>query len=176
MAGGARMGAVEAVVQWVRTSWTKQSRGGPAAARRNAVPDAFRLPPPPPSPAPSPGCVLLGILMDEADDFRPMFRAPEELSGGDPEAPVLLGVRDGLLRVLPVATPFGMPRRWRRPPAVRLARGSWLRWQINYRFAGTHHDLWTYRLDTFNVAHGPGADDLFLGPPAHDVRELAALR
>ncbi|WP_222721449.1 hypothetical protein, partial [Actinomadura sp. HBU206391] len=35
---------VETVVQWVRTSWAKRSRGGAEAARRNAVPVAFLLP------------------------------------------------------------------------------------------------------------------------------------
>jgi hypothetical protein len=36
---------MEAVVQWVRTSWTKRSRGEPGAARRNAAPAAFRCRP-----------------------------------------------------------------------------------------------------------------------------------
>ncbi|MEU8155748.1 hypothetical protein AB0B94_18985 [Micromonospora sp. NPDC048986] len=35
---------MDAVVQWVRTSWTKRSRGDAEATRRNAVPVSFVLP------------------------------------------------------------------------------------------------------------------------------------
>lgn len=35
---------VDVIAQWVRTSWTKRSRGGQAATRRNAVPFGFLLP------------------------------------------------------------------------------------------------------------------------------------
>ncbi|MFE9629402.1 hypothetical protein [Streptomyces sp. NPDC006463] len=80
------------------------------------------------------------------------------------------------MRIQLALTPFGMPRRWRRPPAVRLACGEWLRWQVNHRFAGSHGDAWTYRLDTFNIAHGPAQTELFMGTPTHYVNELAALR
>ncbi|MFJ1560592.1 hypothetical protein [Streptomyces mirabilis] len=92
------------------------------------------------------------------------------------DAGVLLREVDGLLRVQLVATPFGMPRRWRRPPAVRLARGEWLRWQINYRFTGSSGGEWAYRLDTLNIVHGPARPDLFLGTPTRYVNELASLR
>ncbi|MFD7130855.1 hypothetical protein [Streptomyces sp. NPDC059894] len=34
---------MDVTVQWIRTSWTKESRGGEAAARRNAVPVGFRV-------------------------------------------------------------------------------------------------------------------------------------
>ncbi|MFD9408662.1 hypothetical protein ACFWBN_16830 [Streptomyces sp. NPDC059989] len=52
-----------------------------------------------------------------------------------------------------------------------------MRWQVNYRFAGSHGDAWTYRLDTLNLAYGPAAPtDLFMGDPTHHVCELAALR
>jgi len=39
-----RIGLVETVVQWVHTSWTKLSRGGVEASRRNAAPAGFQLP------------------------------------------------------------------------------------------------------------------------------------
>lgn len=38
-----------------------------------------------------------------------------------------------------------MPLRDWRHPAVQLAPGEWLRWQINYRFGGCTN--WTYRLE-----------------------------
>ncbi|MFD8289595.1 hypothetical protein ACFV2B_15480 [Streptomyces lavendulae] len=161
---------METVVQWVRTSWTKRSRGGPEASRRNATPTAFPLP------LVSPPFVH-EVLMHEADAFKPQFATHAALPDSDADtSSVLLEEDDGLLRIRLAVTPFGMPRRWRRPPAVRLARGEWLRWQVNYRFAGSHGDAWTYRLDTFNIAYGPAPTDLFLGTPTQRVNELAALR
>jgi hypothetical protein len=50
---------MEVVVQWVRTSWTKRSRGGQEAARRHAAPIAFPLP------------CLHEVVMAEQDGFQP---------------------------------------------------------------------------------------------------------
>ncbi|MFD7629614.1 hypothetical protein ACFV7Q_26910 [Streptomyces sp. NPDC059851] len=117
--------------------------------------------------------------MHEADDFQPRFETRKGLPDSGSDTGVLLHEADGLLRVQLTVTPFGMPRRWRRPPAVRLAHGEWLRWQVNHRFAGTCSGDWTYRLDTLNIAHGPAPTaptDLFLGTPTRHVDERAALR
>lgn len=114
--------------------------------------------------------------MHEADGFRPRFVTREGLPDSAADIGVVLCEGDGKLRVQPGVTPFGMPRRWRRPPAVRLAHGEWLRWQVNYRFAGTHGGEWTYRLDTLNIAYGAASAELFLGTPTRAVNELAALR
>ena len=160
---------MDAVVQWVRTSWTKQSRGEPGATRRNAAPTAFPLPP-------TQTPFVHQILMAEHDDFQPHATVREGLPDSSPDSGVLLREDNGLLRVQLTVKPYGMPRRWRRPPAVRLAPGDWLRWQINYRFAGTHDGDWTYQLDTLNIAHGPAPANLFLGTPHHHVNELATLR
>lgn len=160
---------METVVQWVRTSWTKQSRGGLGAARRNATPTAFPLPPGSPP-------FMHEVRMREAEDFQPRSVTHDSMPDSSTDAGVLLREVDGLLRVQLVATPFGMPRRWRRPPAVRLARGEWLRWQINYRFTGSSGGEWAYRLDTLNIVHGPARPDLFLGTPTRYVNELASLR
>ena len=70
---------------------------------------------------------------------------------------------DGRLRVELVVTPFGMPRRWRRPPAVRLSRSEWVRWQVNYRFP--YESGWSYRLDTLNLAYSLESSDVFTGVP-----------
>jgi hypothetical protein len=160
---------VEAVIQWVRTSWTIRSRGGPGAARRNAAPVAFPLPPVQPP-------FVHQVIMGEHDGFQPHFTAHEGLPGTGADSGVLIQEDNGLLRVHLAVAPLGMPRRWRRPPAVRIAPGDWLRWQINYRFAGTHGGEWAYRLDTLNVAHGPVSPSLFLATPSHRVSELATLR
>ncbi|MER6566080.1 hypothetical protein ABT288_07750 [Streptomyces sp. NPDC001093] len=59
---------------------------------------------------------------------------------------------------------FGLPLRPRRPPAVWLRPGQWLRRQLNHRFgsASGMADR-SYSLDTFTVAHGPVERDGFLG-------------
>lgn len=160
--------AMKAVVQLVSTSWTKQSRGGAAATRRNAAPIAFPLPALPPP-------FTHEVLIREHDGFQPQFTIREGLPESAPDPAIHLEEADGRLRVQLNLTPFGTPRRWRRPPARRLAHGDWLRWQINYRFEDSNGE-WTYRLDTLNIAYGPTPADLFLGTPTHHVDELASLR
>ena len=159
---------VDVVVQWVRTSWTKRSRGGTQAARRNVVPTAFPLPimrtP-----------FVHEVLTDEHDDFQPHSTTHDGLPDSDDDLGVSLREAAGLLRIELVVTPFGMPRRWRRHPAVHLTHGQWLRWQVNYRFTDPNGE-WRYRLDTLNISHGQAPTDQFLGTPTHYVNELAILR
>lgn len=156
---------MDVVVQRVLTSWTKKSRGGLEAARRNAAPTAFLLPP-------GLSSALHEVAMRESDSFEPRMRV------GDLSAPgTVLREADGLLRVDPPAvTMFAMPRRDRRPPAVRLAPGQWLQWQINYRFVGCCDRSWSYRLETFNILYGSASPEVFLGVPTRRVDERRALR
>lgn len=157
---------MEVTVQWIRTSWTKQSRGGEAAARRNAAPAGFAVP----SVLPS---VAHVVRMHERDGFHPQ-EGMEDLRKVD----VQLREAEGRLRVLPRVQPlFAIPPRPRRPPAVRLEPGQWVRWQLNYRFssaAGVRD--WSYWLDTFNVAYGPVTADVFLSAPTVFVDERGPLR
>jgi hypothetical protein len=162
------IGSVDVLAQWVRTSWTKQSRGGRAAARRNAAPVGFALPA-------GRWPIVHTIAMHESQDFQPQ----ESVCDGEPDhTEVILRERDGRLRVELVVYPCGAPRRSRRPPAVWLDRGEWVRWQINYRFSWpmTRGGEWTYRSDTLNLAYGPTATDTFLGDPTRYVDERASLR
>ncbi|WP_262060883.1 hypothetical protein [Streptomyces sp. STR69] len=160
---------MEVTVQWVRTSWTKRSRGGEAAARRNAAPVGFLLP----DGVASLVRTVHTVRMREQDDFTPCDGRAERRD-------VAVGLREteGRLRVFPRVDPmFGLPPRPRRPPAVRLAPGQWVRWQLNYRFssaAGVRD--WSYWLDTFNVAYGPVTVDVFLGTPAFHVDEQGPVR
>jgi hypothetical protein len=136
--------SVDVLAQLVRTSWTKSSRGGAPASRRNAAPVAFVLP------ALTPPLVH-EVLMREQDGFV----AQDSVQHVEPSSEdVSLTSTDDRLRVELMVTPFGNPRRWRRPPAVRLALGEWVRWQINYRFVESSSGDWTYRLDTLNLAYG----------------------
>lgn len=158
---------VDIVVQRVRTWWTIRSRGAPAATVRNAAPSAFTLP----------QDFTFGmheVVMDERDGFQPQTRQADLHDPGLP-----LRIVDGALRVRPPKLP-GMgsaPRRNRRPPAVHLAGGQWVRWQINYRLVGSNGGPSHYRLDTFNVHFGsPSSPDVFLGMATYQVEELGYVR
>ncbi|WP_405871256.1 hypothetical protein [Streptomyces sp. NBC_00005] len=157
---------MDVTVQWIRTSWTKQSRGGEAAVRRNAAPVGFALPH-------GTGPDAHTVRMHERDGFTP-YDGRAEVRHVD----VQLRERDGRLRVLPRVEPlFGLPPRPRRPPAVRLVPGQWVRWQLNYRFSSmAGMQDWSYWLDTFNIGYGPVAADVFLGDPTFHVDEQGPLR
>jgi hypothetical protein len=113
------------------------------------------------------------VRLGEHDDFVAHESVVERAPDLDD---VLLRWSDERLRVEPVATPFGTPRRWRRPPAVWLRPGEWVRWQVNYRFTSSCGGDWTYRLDTLNLAHGTVAANAFLGEPTRAVDERSTLR
>lgn len=157
---------METTVQWVRTFWTKRSRGGAAAARRNAVPVGFAMPRLPAGSAHF-------VQMSERDGFRPCS-GEKDLD----EVGVRLRDEGDRLRVHARVEPmFGLPPRPRRPPAVRLLPGQWVRWQLNYRFSselGIHG--WCYWLDTFNIAYGPVGRDVFLSEPTVTVDECGPVR
>jgi hypothetical protein len=110
-------------------------------------------------------------------DERSLFEPREVLHRAEPvAAEVELTEDGGMLRVYLIASPFGMPRRWRRPPAVRLGVGQWLRWQINYRFPGPCCGEWSYRQDTLKLAYGKVCINIFQGTPSHRRDERAYLR
>ncbi|WP_206797598.1 hypothetical protein [Amycolatopsis sp. MtRt-6] len=154
---------VDVVAQRVRTTWTKRSRGGPAAAVRHRVPVAFPLPP---------GVGLHEVQADESTGFEPRFRVrPLAELGG-----VLLREASTGLSVQVEPAAMSWPNREWRPEPVHLRPGEWLRWQINYRFGSTCEcgSDWSYRLDTLNLAYGGPVD--FTGKPTRSVTELADLR
>ncbi|HEY3505775.1 MAG TPA: hypothetical protein VGN37_23675 [Actinocatenispora sp.] len=113
--------------------------------------------------------------MSEVDGFAPR----ERWRAGEPDvADVAVGEAQGRLRVEVVVSALGMPRRCRRPPAVWLERGEWVRWQVNYRLAGpaSRGGAWRYWLDTLSLAYGPAATDAFVGTQTRHVDERAPLR
>ncbi|MEW2134193.1 hypothetical protein [Streptomyces sp. NPDC005435] len=157
---------MEITVQWVKVSWTKESRGGEAAALRNAVPVGFAVPE-------LPSRVAHFVHLSERYGFEP--RSAER-----PLREVGLSLRNegDRLRVLARVDPmFGLPPRRRRPPAVRLLPGQWVRWQLNYRFSSAMGMRgWSYWLDTFNIAYGPVDPDVFLSEPPVFVDERGPVR
>jgi hypothetical protein len=108
------------------------------------------------------------VLLDEASDFTPVARSTPQLPN---RSQVDLREAYGGLRVQLVATPFGMPRRWRRPPAVWLRPGQWVRWHINYRFSwpAARGGAWSYRLDMLNLIYGSAEPGQFTGTPTRFV-------
>ncbi|MEU7070067.1 hypothetical protein AB0B30_04090 [Streptomyces narbonensis] len=157
---------MDITVQWVRTSWTKQSRGGEAATRRNAAPVGFSLPP-------MPSGFAHVVHMAERDGFE-----PRPFQKDLREVGVSLRDEGDRLRVLARVEPlFGLPPRRRRPPAVHLLPGQWVRWQLNYRFSSAMGIRdWSYWLDTFNIAYGPVDRDVFLLEPTLIVDECGPVR
>ncbi|WP_229071756.1 hypothetical protein [Actinoplanes sp. DH11] len=156
---------MDVVTQWIRTTWTKQSRGGSAAARRNSAPIAF--------PIPADGLPLLHeVEMSEGDDFSPRFSARRELP--DP-ARIALHQAGRLLSVELVPEPGTRPARWHRGSMVLLAPGQWLRWQINYRLTHLCDGAWSYRLDTLNLAYRPDPAVAFTGVPTRFLDERTRL-
>ncbi|MFE7413909.1 hypothetical protein [Streptomyces laurentii] len=164
---------MEITVQWVRTFWTKESRGGAAAARRNAVPAGFALPGSLPGTLSGASRVAHYVEMSERDGFAPRAET-KDLD----EVKVALRDEGDRLRVLARVEPLcGVPPRPRRPPAVRLLPGQWVRWQLNYRFSSlVGLRDWLYWLDTFNIAYGPRGQDVFLSEPTVVVDERGPLR
>jgi hypothetical protein len=165
---------VDVVAQWVTTEWTKRSRGGPGAARRSAVPQGFRLP------GRKRG-VVHEVMITERNDFQPI----ESFGAEPPEREPSLA-RSGLrlvradkgVRVELLLARHGAPSRARRPPAVWLAPGEWLRWQVNYRMSWPviEGGRWEYRQDTLNIAVGPADPELFFGEPTRHIDERGYLR
>jgi hypothetical protein len=123
--------------------------------------------------SPVPSSFAQVIQMSEHDGFEPHESERDLRQVG-------LSLRDegDRLRVLARVEPlFGLPPRPRRPPAVRLVPGQWVRWQLNYRFssaAGIRD--WSYWLDTFNVAYGPVDPNVFLSEPTVLVDECGPVR
>ncbi len=169
------MVGMDVVVQWVETSWSKKSRGGPWAARRNAAPVGLPLPP-----APYPA--VHEVLIDETEDFVPRVPAPSDPASRHRPDSTGRHTQVGFdevgdrLRVTVNLQSSAVPRVWR-PPAVWLDRGQWLRWQVNYRFAfgGRGGGEWAYRLDTLNLAYGLPERRVFTGTPSTYVDERGDL-
>ena len=155
---------MDPVVQWVRTIWTKKSRGGANFARRNATPVAFALPT---GAAP----LVHEVVMREEDDFQPHAVVQPACQ---PSGLVLTEADDGLEIEL-LVPPACLPQRTFRPSRVTLRPGEWVRWQVNYRFTATCGTR-LYQLDTLNLCYGDASTDVFLGSPVRFVDERRHLR
>ena len=165
-----------AVVQFIETTWTKASRSGDGAARRNALPAGLVWPQgdaPPALPTPSQGAaaparvLLHRVGFGEADGFVARETATwGTLRDLDAALPGLtLRVHEGSLQ-LGFAWTWGVgaPER-NSQPLFRVKPGAWGQVVFNGRFgssmagAGFEH---FYRQYTYNVGVAVEAADVFV--------------
>lgn len=149
-------------MQWVRVYWTRRTRGGRAAAKRNALPQAFPLPNAEPP-------FVHEVWMSESRDFEPVSELKDGLPGEDQ---VELTESDSRLyvKLVPELSHYnlrGLEPGWART-GVPLKRRHALRWQINYLITMNERG-WYYRLDTLNVAYGARSAEVFVHPPVRTI-------
>jgi hypothetical protein len=170
-------------VQDIRTRWSKQSRGGAAAARRNAVPQVLALPLAN-QPSPHRGVLQHTVFFDEAQGFAPPARSvltPQEA----------VPLRVGAVQIEPgpawVTVTFeydarvvGRPFRYAPPGGIPSTRfvlevGQWGRVRYNGRFSD---DEWWYEQRVVNVGlFGHLEPGVFIATePRFTISELAHLR
>jgi hypothetical protein len=161
---------VDVVVQRISTWWTKESRGAPAATARNSAPIAFPLPA-------GFASGLHDVVMREATGFEP-DACTADLSEPDLDLGLSVQALGGTLHIRPPERyPGSVVIRSRRPPAVNLQAGQWLRWQINHCMIAWSGGLSHYMLQTFNVYGGPPPDpEIFFTVPSRQVDERSRLR
>ncbi len=148
------------VVQELRTRWTKDSRGGPAASVRNATPHAAVLPTVPASAGEA--VLVQRVKFDEAGDFAPesSFELTSLSDLRKTTADLQVHLESGVVRVRYVWNQFcGAPER-PHGRAIRIAQGSWCRILHNgrYGYAGS----WSYQSTVVNIALGVIAPRTFL--------------
>jgi hypothetical protein len=167
------------VVQRVLTEWTKRSRGAPGAVRRNAVAEAFPLPP-----AGRTEVLVHQVVAREQNDFavqqtQTNLTLPEagplSLDGSagvrlekTAEQLVVTGVTDVWCRCFTV-----FPQRSNRV-VLRLEIGQWGRWRLNFRlWEDFNNSEWLYQKWVVNVAYlpGPSPGDLLQRTEPADVAD-----
>jgi len=144
------------IIQRISTTWTKQSRGSPGAIKRNATPEALKLPL---EELPREGCSFIehGSSFHERSGFedpRPSIvfenfslERPMRLGG------VLLQREAGRVRVSwdYDSADVGMPlRQQKKNDVFELALNQWGRVTYNGRFNG-EGEIWWYRKTVLNV-------------------------
>jgi hypothetical protein len=153
---------MDVVVQRVRTTWTKKSRGAPGAALRNAVPDAFELPPGPPP-------LFQDVSVREWEGFSPEMSVVQAAP-----RPSEFGLRMvGAALQVRLPNGYGVPRRSYRP-TVLVQRGEWVSWQLNNKWFSSRGAS-RYTLTTVGIALGAVPLDAFLGRASHVVDEKVEL-
>lgn len=185
------------VVQWLRTEWTKKSRGAPQATRRNATPHALTLPDLSatlPASGQTPGTVAVWLPPDgtaaaladsvaqnsrakfpahlvtyrEAADFAPAEYLTR-LARNQVRLSMVGSADDAELRIHSSGLTF---------TGLRLRLGETARFERNYRvgsLCGCGGE-WRYFLNILNVYYGPYRQDVFLDRPTYLRQNLDSMR
>ena len=157
------------VAQYITVTWTKASRGMPAAATRNAVPEAFPVPV-----LPGPPWILAwhAVAADEASGFAPAHEVEVDRQWVRRQ-PVRIRVDDRGLHVA-VWVP-GTPPGRRLGVRPRVDEPVRLRW--NRRYAGSSTE-WIYQKYVLNLVactEMPAADTFVSTEPVVRKDALADL-
>ena len=172
------------VVQTIRVSWTKKSRGGHLAELRAQVPTVFAVP----DPADSRQLVWHDVKLSEEDQFS----LPREGELKTQPLNERFGTRCAFIdeATCPASLTYrwtnGAPERMFTDPTGRyvpvekrflIKAGEWASVQYNGRFSGIDSGNWWYELETVNVGvMDPFNSHCFLDcPPAKIYQQLASL-
>jgi len=164
------------LIQEIIVTWTKRARGGPAAAIRNAIPEALPLPPLPPVEFPltlitdrvsmgmSPKHTLKAIEI-QANKRYPV--ACTSLMLNDADLTVSFPTRDSCA---------GAPHRFGPRTVLNLALGSWGKVRYNGRYIGSFEGHWCYQKVVLNIAYVEAASaTIFLGTPHRPFSDMRHL-
>lgn len=146
-------------IQVIETRWTKQSRGAPQSAIRNAVPMIFRTP----ADAPQGQVLMHRAMCCETQGFSPRVGTRLENFSTELAEQYRLAVHPEPhgVRIEFFGAPF-CPTAGISSDSVVLSAGMWLRIIANRRVA--IEDSWAYYRFVYNIAHcEPGAVNTLLG-------------
>jgi hypothetical protein len=141
------------LIQLIETRWTKQSRGAPGAAARNAVPEVIRfaevLPPHP--------VLFQHALFVEHQGFAPPAASEFVCFSADDSSKYRLTIchQNAAAEISFFGTPFTQTS-GRPTDVVRLEPDTWLRIIGNQRVSEDWG--WTYRKFVYNIVHAPSSD------------------
>jgi hypothetical protein len=172
------------LVQHITSGWSKASRGGPSAARRNAVPEELPLPT---AGAGKRGDTLIQhtVFYGEGNDFASPSHDALTAEGAGV-------IRVGCVRVEPLAGGVRVvfeydPRRAGAPPrdthprasaktGFELGAGEWGRVLYNGRFSSDEGGWW-YEKTVVNVGcHDEAKAEAFVStPPQYTINRMARL-
>ena len=137
------------VIQHIITSWTKESRGGQDANRRNAVPIVAKLP----VPSTKSKLVVHTLTYKEEDNFL----TPIDEVSTDQSLPLTLAfinikqVGPDVLVSVRYNHSMGAPERNSIRKDIRISPDEWVQILSNGRFGGDIE--WFYRHEAFNIAY-----------------------
>lgn len=183
---------LQIAIQVIQTTWTKASRGGQGAERRNAVPDAYSLPlPDQRKVSPQPQYARHQLRCAECEEFRP---TPQQLVTDEMRGTLIIDRLSihppdsaDILRVTyqprrPAHLTYARDQSGEYRPggqeALALRLGEWGQIRYNWRHHTLYDGDWWYDLWVVNVGYFTELHtDAFLGDaPSKVYSQLSRLR